>query len=203
MQTPSTYLVAIAASAQSIGALTRLLYQLPIDFPALVVAVVHGLTSAQVSKLVKNQPRLPLSLDLFSVIHPTALDLGSAYLVSTKSALLLTAVGTLGFGFQDAENSENESANRLFESAARIYGDQVIGVVLSGPGDDGTTGMLAITKSNGFRIVQTPCEAAQPFMPLNALMRDDIQYSVLLDELGPLLCEITKDPIGARWNNSF
>lgn len=198
LQTPNTYLVVIAASAQSMGALTRVLYQLPIDFPALVVAAVRGLTSHQVSTLVTNQSRSPLSIKLFSAVLPTVLSPGNAYLISTKSALLLTAIGTLGFEFQAANIPEKERANLLFESAARIYGNQVIGVVLSGPGEDGTTGMLAITQSNGCRIVQTPCEASQPFMPLNALMRDDIQYSVLLDELGPLLCALTKDPIAAR-----
>ena len=71
------------------------------------------------------------------------------------------------------------NVDRLFESAAHFYRSGVIGVVLSGLGTDGTTGLLAIAGVDGVRVVQSPYEATFPSMPLSALIGDHVQYAVM------------------------
>ncbi|RZI56813.1 MAG: hypothetical protein EOP14_05530, partial [Pseudomonas sp.] len=70
----------------------------------------------------------------------------------------------------------------------------VIGVVLSGLGTDGTIGLQAITDAQGIRIVQSPTEAEFASMPSSALRGDHVQYSVMLDELVPLLEALVLQP---------
>jgi chemotaxis response regulator CheB len=48
------------------------------------------------------------------------------------------------------------SADLMFESMARCYGDKSIGVVLSGAGSDGALGSLAISRVGGGIIAQQP-----------------------------------------------
>jgi two-component system chemotaxis response regulator CheB len=50
----------------------------------------------------------------------------------------------------------------------------VTGVVLSGGGDDGVDGLIAIKAAGGVSIAQDPAEADHPPMPENAILFDDV-----------------------------
>lgn len=64
------------------------------------------------------------------------------------------------------------AADPLFISAANAYGEQVMGVVLSGGDGDGADGLRAIKKHGGVSLVQRPEEAWEPSMPYKAMMAD-------------------------------
>jgi two-component system chemotaxis response regulator CheB len=68
----------------------------------------------------------------------------------------------------------------------------VIGVILTGSLDDGTTGMLAIKRSGGICIVQDPNEAEYPDMPLSVLNSMEVDYSVSLSKMGEIIFETTQ-----------
>src|SRR5476651_2336154 len=57
----------------------------------------------------------------------------------------------------------------LFISLAREFGEQAIGVVLSGMGSDGTLGLQAIKTQGGLGVVQTPESAQFDSMPKSAI----------------------------------
>lgn len=63
------------------------------------------------------------------------------------------------------------SIDVLFASAAEVYRDELIGVVLSGANADGAEGLRTIRRLGGFALVQDPSEAAVPAMPLAAIER--------------------------------
>lgn len=61
------------------------------------------------------------------------------------------------------------SIDAVFRSAAYVWGKRVIGVVLSGSLDDGTSGLWSIKRLGGVAICQDPEEAAFPEMPRSVL----------------------------------
>jgi two-component system, chemotaxis family, protein-glutamate methylesterase/glutaminase len=65
------------------------------------------------------------------------------------------------------------AADPLLLSAAEAYGERVIGVVLSGGDKDGAEGLKSIKAHGGRTIVQKPEEALDPSMPLTALITDN------------------------------
>jgi two-component system chemotaxis response regulator CheB len=61
------------------------------------------------------------------------------------------------------------AADPLFISAAKVFGERVIGIVLSGGGSDGADGLRAIKEHGGTALVQRPQDALAPSMPLSAI----------------------------------
>lgn len=66
-------------------------------------------------------------------------------------------------------NFARPSIDALFESAAWCYGEQTIGIILSGTGRDGAEGLKEIIKRGGQGIVESPMTAGHPEMPERAL----------------------------------
>jgi two-component system chemotaxis response regulator CheB len=91
------------------------------------------------------------------------------------------------------ENRFRPSVDALFRSAAYRYGSRVIGVVLSGYLDDGTSGLWSVQRLGGKVIVQDPQDASFPNMPTNALEFVKADHVIPIAELGALLVLLTTE----------
>jgi len=76
------------------------------------------------------------------------------------------------------------AADPLFVSAAEVYGERVVGIVLSGADSDGSVGLRAIKANGGMAFVQRPEEAAIPSMPLAAIAADHPDYCLSIQQIG-------------------
>jgi two-component system chemotaxis response regulator CheB len=95
-------------------------------------------------------------------------------------------------------NRHRPAIDPLFESAARIFGDRVIGVVLTGYLDDGSAGLVAIKKLGGIAVVQDPNDAVAPNMPRNALKHVSVDYCLPITEIAPLLIHLVSRKNGEK-----
>jgi two-component system chemotaxis response regulator CheB len=92
----------------------------------------------------------------------------------------------------DAGANYVPSANQLFRSAARVLGDQAIGVVLTGMGDDGAEGAREIARRGGAVLIEAPETAVVSGMPL-AVQRAGVQAESLgIWALGDRLAELAR-----------
>lgn len=80
----------------------------------------------------------------------------------------------------------NHSADVLFKSLAKEYGNNAIGVVLSGSavGSDGSEGVMAIKKAGGHTYAQAPETCAYPDMPRLAIETGAIDSVLGADQIG-------------------
>jgi two-component system chemotaxis response regulator CheB len=85
------------------------------------------------------------------------------------------------------ENRYRPAIDPLFRSAAVAHGANVIGIVLTGMLDDGTSGLEAIGRCGGITVVQDPADAAFPAMPQSALDHVKVAHKAPLAEMGALL----------------
>jgi two-component system, chemotaxis family, protein-glutamate methylesterase/glutaminase len=79
------------------------------------------------------------------------------------------------------------SVDVLFESAADVFGERTIGIVLTGANEDGAAGLRAITDVGGVAIVQDPETAAARQMPDAAIRATAADVVLPVPEMGPFL----------------
>jgi two-component system chemotaxis response regulator CheB len=88
------------------------------------------------------------------------------------------------------------SIDVLFESAADIWAEQTIGVILTGANADGAQGLARIKKSGGLAVVQDPAEALYRAMPDAAIAACRVDRTLPLAEIAPLLAGLCRGPMG-------
>ena len=82
------------------------------------------------------------------------------------------------------------SADRLFKSAAELARDKVIGVVLTGMGDDGARGVVAIKARGGMVLAESAETAVIYGMPGAAVRTGEVDRTLPLGALAAYLAEL-------------
>lgn len=93
------------------------------------------------------------------------------------------------------ENRFRPALDPLFRSAAYSYRQRVIGVVLSGGLDDGTSGLWTIKHYGGVAVVQDPNEAEAPSMPENAMRQVAVDHVVRVEQMADLLVRLSSETV--------
>jgi two-component system chemotaxis response regulator CheB len=83
----------------------------------------------------------------------------------------------------------------MFRSAARAYGERVVGVVLSGQLDDGAAGLAAIKMAGGMAIVQDPEEATAPEMPTMAIQYNQVDCVLPVAKIAELIGSLSSEKL--------
>ncbi|MFO0575459.1 MAG: chemotaxis protein CheB [Polyangia bacterium] len=186
----SPIIVVIGGSAGGLTALLQLVAMLPRELPAALLAVLHISpdSPSNLAGLLQARSLLPAS----EAVHGEPLRAGHIYLAPPDFHVLVQATppevaavaatgaaaagaassGALGrivLSHGPRENRSRPAIDPLFRSAARAFGPRVVGVLLSGKLDDGTTGLLAIKARGGVALVQDPDEAQFPSMVQSAV----------------------------------
>jgi len=188
---PNRDIIVIGASAGGVQALSALVAELPAGLPAAVFIVLHipaDVPSLLPSILVRGS-RLPVA----HALNGEQIEPGRIYVAPPDHHLLIER-NRAKLIHGPKENLHRPSIDALFRSAARWAGPRVIGVVLTGARDDGTTGMRAIKQRGGIAIIQDPSEASFPSMPLSVMQDIKVDYSLRLKEIAPLLNKLSHEP---------
>ncbi|WP_053381170.1 chemotaxis protein CheB [Nitrospira moscoviensis] len=179
--------VVIGASAGGVMALRELFAAFPAGMPAAVGVVLHrSAAPGELAQVLGRRSALP-------VIEPagrTAMKQGHIYLAPPDHHLLFETGRRLAIRRGPREHSTRPAVDPLFRSAAETYGRRVVGILLTGCGEDGVSGLIAIAKASGLTLAQDPEEAYMPSMPLNALRYDDVNGVFRIDELGPVVAAL-------------
>ena len=184
-------IIVIGASAGGVQALSTLVGALPPRLPAAVFIVLHipSDSPSLLPHILSREAVIPVS----HAKNGERIEHGRIYVAPPDQHLLIEN-SHLKLVHGPKENLHRPSIDTLFRSAARWGGPRVIGVVLTGARDDGTVGMRAIKQHGGITIVQDPVEASFPSMPTSVMHDIQVDFSVPVREIGPLLTRLTKEP---------
>lgn len=179
-------IIAIGASAGGVDAIRWLIAQLPQDLPASVFVVLHiGAHKSELPWLLNRAGSLPAS-------HPIDREpiLPGHVYVAPPDHHMTIEPGIIRLTKGPRENWARPALDPLFRSAARTYGEAVIGVILTGGLNDGTAGLIEVEQCGGVTVVQDPLDAANPSMPRSALAHVDVDHCAPLSEMPRLLVDL-------------
>lgn len=185
-------IVVIGGSAGGIEAVQQLLMGIPAGFPAAVLVVLH--TSSHggglLPQIMQRASRLP-------VIHPrdrTPIQKGRVYIAPPDFHMIVedSKVRVLQ---GPRENLHRPAIDPLFRSAAAAHGRRVIGVVLTGLLDDGTSGLMVVRARGGEAIVQDPATALFSSMPRSALEQVPDAHVLAVEKIPDLLVHLTSEEL--------
>jgi two-component system, chemotaxis family, protein-glutamate methylesterase/glutaminase len=178
-------IVALAASAGGLRALTDVLSALPRDFPVALVVVQH--LDPRHRSLMAEILGKRTSLLVKEARDGDALAPGLALIAPPNRHLLVNPDRTLSLSQSELVHFVRPSADLLFESTAAAYKERAIAVVLSGSGRDGAMGVRAIKKMGGTVIVQDEKTSQFFGMPGAAQQTGLVDFVLPLSEIAPAL----------------
>ncbi len=181
-------IVVIGGSAGGLESVRTIVHGLPADFtlPVLAVLHLHPKYVSHAAEILRRHTKLEVK----DAEDQETITRGRVYMAPPNRHLLVN-LGVLNLADTPALNFSRPSVDRTFESVAKTYGSQVIGVVLSGSGRDGSEGLRAIKEAGGFAIVEDPLTARFPGMPSAAVSASSVDRIVPLDDIAPLLLELS------------
>jgi len=183
-----TRIIAIGVSTGGPNALEYLLAQLPGDFPGTIIVVQHmpeGFTEMFARRLNANcaiDVKEAQSGDLL-IAGRTLICPGDRHIKVRRMPLASTVV----LSDEGRLNGHRPSVDVLFRSVAADFGPRVIGVLMTGMGDDGAAGMGLIKDAGGLTLAQTEDSCVVFGMPKAAIERGFAMRVVSLDLLASTL----------------
>lgn len=177
--------VAIAASAGGLTAISKVLSHLPVGFPASVVVVQHldpRHRSLMAEILSRSTPLQVKQAEAGDMLTP-----GTVYIAPPNQHLLVNSDGSLSLSQSELVHFVRPSADLLFELVAASHKERAIAVVLTGTGSDGSMGVQAIKKMGGTVISQSEESAEFNGMPLAAIQTKCVDFVLPLDEIASAL----------------
>ena len=178
-------IVAIAASAGGLTALTTVLRGLPDTFSASIVAVQHldPRHRSLMAEIIGRHSKLPIH----QAVHGSHVRPGHVYLAPPDHHLLINRDGSVNLTRTELVNFVRPSADLLFESVAASFGARAIAVVLTGSGRDGSMGVTAIKQRGGTVIAQDEASSEFFSMPSAAIRTGMVDFVLPLDQVAGAL----------------
>lgn len=180
--------VAIGASAGGVQALCELLPALPADSHAAVFVVLH-LPRDKPSLLVEVFSR-KCGLEVREAEDKEPVMPGTVYFAPPNYHLLVDAGPQLALSADDLVCHSRPSIDVLFDSAAEVYREHLLGIILTGANEDGAAGLAAVHEAGGLTVVQQPQTAQSSAMILSALERGPVDLVLDLQGIAGLLKQL-------------
>ena len=181
--------VVIAASTGGPKALCQLCADIPNDFSAPVVLVQHNTTGFDRGFVQWLDGYTPLNVCLAEEAAIPAK--GDLYVAPTDKHLLLEKNG-FQFDYGEAVHNQKPAADVLFKSAAELYGEALVSVVLTGMGSDGANGTRYVKQAGGITIAQDEASSMIYGMPEAAFNTGCVDMTLPLGGIAQKLVFLTR-----------
>ena len=184
-------IVLIGISTGGPQALRKLIPQFPADFPVPIAIVLHmptGYTKAYAQKLDEVS-----GITVKEARDGDTLQPGHALLAQAGRHLTLRRAPAghviAQLSMQPFESLHRPSVDVLFQSAAELYHQKVLGVVMTGMGNDGTQGAAWIKSQGGFILTEAEESCVIYGMPRAVVESGSSDLSVPLNGMAKAIME--------------
>lgn len=181
-------IAAIAASVGGLNAISVLLAGLPdtLPVPLLVVQHLDRRNKSMMADILSRRT----SLHVKQAEHGEKVIVGTVYIAPPDSHLTIDKDAVIVLTGAEPVHFVRPSADVLFESVAKSYGDKAIAVVLTGSGFDGADGVRKIKGAGGFVIAQDEASSQFFSMPDTAIKTGCVDCILPLDDIAAKIAEL-------------
>lgn len=185
---PVFEIVAMAASADGLKALSTILSALPSNFPVPIVVVKH--VAPQYPSYLATILDSSTSVRVKQAEDEEQLHPSTVYIAPPNYHLLVNSNGELHLSQSAKVHFSRPSADVLFLSVAEHYKDRAIAVVLTGGDMDGSTGVQAIKQKGGVVIAQDEATSKVFGMPAAAIKTGCVDFILPLNEISTAIINL-------------
>ncbi|MGD8623797.1 MAG: chemotaxis response regulator protein-glutamate methylesterase [Anaerolineae bacterium] len=182
--------IVIGASTGGPRALQQVLSSLPADLPAAVTVIQHmpvGFTRSLAQRLNEGSP-----LTVREASPGDRLERGKVLLAPGNYHLVLGRNGTVKLDQGPPRNHVRPAVDVTMETAAEVYGQATIGVVLTGMGNDGTAGAARIKEAGGTVIAEDDSTSIVYGMPRSVSEAGLADYRLPLPKIAAMLAKLVE-----------
>jgi len=174
----------IGGSAGSLDALLRLFAVVTsCRLPILICVHLHPKDEGGLAGFFGSKTKMPVK----EVIDKQSIENGTIHISPANYHLLVERDCTLSLSVDRKVNFSRPSIDVLFDSAAAAWGEDLIGIILTGASVDGAAGVHSIKQFGGLTIAQDPGEAEHPFMPSAAIATGSVDKILTITEIAEFL----------------
>jgi two-component system chemotaxis response regulator CheB len=188
-------MAAIVASTGGPAALARVLGGLPAHLPLPILVVQHMGPAFMAGFAAWLDGIVPQPVSI--AVHGQTPLAGQVHVAPGDQHMTVAADGTLRLSQEAPVNSQRPSGTILFQSMARVLGASGLGVLLTGMGEDGAEGMLAMRHAGAMTITEDESTAVVYGMPASAVKLGASGLALPLDRIaGAMVRAVTE---GDSW----
>jgi two-component system, chemotaxis family, CheB/CheR fusion protein len=192
-------IIGVGASAGGLEAFSQLLCNIPAGLELALVLIQH-LSPQHESHLTELLAR-KTEMEVVEVIDGMGLEPHHVYVIPPDTNMAIAPEGLKLFPRQSQSLAPYRPIDYFFNSLAQLQGNQAIGIILSGTGEDGTQGVKAIKTAGGITFAQDQGSAQYPGMPQSAILAGWVDKILppaqIATELAQI-CQHTYTPISDR-----
>jgi two-component system chemotaxis response regulator CheB len=189
------HVIGIASSTGGPATLARILGSLPAGFPIPILVVQH-VTNGFVAGLAEWLDDVtPLHVGLVS--HGETLQPGTVLLAPDDYHVQVNEQRAVELYKGPPYKGLRPSANYLFHSLASAYGPRALGIVLTGMGDDGAEGLLALRRAGGLTLAQDEQSCVVYGMPREAVALNAVDQVLPLDQIALTIERLARSRVTA------
>ncbi|MEI8395440.1 MAG: chemotaxis-specific protein-glutamate methyltransferase CheB [Rhodospirillaceae bacterium] len=182
-------ILGLVASTGGPNALVKVLSSLPPDFPLPICLVQHIGADFIAGFASWLDGLVPFSVNL--AVEGEIPARGRVYVAPAEHHLRVGLNG-LQLSRTPPVSHQRPSGTVLLSSIAAAYGSRAIGVLLTGMGDDGASGLLAMRQAGGFTIAEDATTAVVYGMPAIAVQLGAVLAELPLDAIARKLVQLVK-----------
>jgi two-component system chemotaxis response regulator CheB len=181
-------MIVLGGSAGSLQVVFYLLGQCRPGFQTPIVVVLHR-DPQGISKLAELlASKTPLIVKEIEDKEP--IENGCVYVCPADYHTLIEDDHSFSLDYSEKINFSRPSIDVTFRSAAEVYGENLVCVLLSGANADGAEGLGYVREHHGITIVHNPAEAEVSYMPQQALLHGEADHVFSKNEIAAYMQQL-------------
>ncbi|WP_293744915.1 chemotaxis protein CheB [uncultured Pedobacter sp.] len=167
----------IGGSAGSLDVLLEIFPALRKDIRFPIVLVVHRKPSNEslLTDLLKSRTTLAVG----EAEEKEFLAPGKVFIAPADYHMLIEEDRSISLDYSEKINYSRPSIDVTFQSAAEVFKEKLVCILLSGSNSDGVEGLKCVNSFGGKVVIQNPDTAIMPYMPQQAAL--NVVPNIILD----------------------